>query len=127
MVEHQAFAQGKNLKIEQIKPIDVRAEVISVFEKSNTLALLKIVGVDSANTFRLEKGGEVLTKFYFTTKPTKGDPKLAGIRAGDQITAEISSTENPMTGQMDYQVFRYRVLPRCEKSAKSDSLKMGGK
>ena len=65
-----------------IKPVRAKVEVIGVLEGNNHLAVLRIMEVDS-NAYLLEKNSEVLASFYFTTKPTQGEPKLPGVKNGD--------------------------------------------
>lgn len=102
------FSQKMNMT--KIEPVNATARVVGVLEGKSNLAVLYITKVDSANEFSLKPNTEILAKFHFTTKPTKGDPELAGIRSDDVINAEIAGKFDSISGQMTYTVFRYNVL-----------------
>lgn len=94
-----------------IKPVRAKVEVIGVLEGNNHLAVLRIMEVDS-NAYLLEKNSEVLASFYFTTKPTSGEPKLPGLKNGDIAFVKISGSQDNSSGQMDYTVFEYELLTK---------------
>lgn len=94
----------------RIHPIWVEARVLGILEDHNNLVVLQITGT-GVNDFNLGVNSEILTEFYFGTAPTDGDPKLAGVKSGDMIRAEIHGKFNPSSGQWDYRVFRYNPAP----------------
>lgn len=103
------IAQTPKLEARQIKPIQVKAEVIALLENTNNLAVLRILEVDS-NHYMLRKDDEVLTTFMFSTGPTDGDPRLPGVKKGSIIQVEMAGENNEATGQIDYTAFRYSIV-----------------
>ncbi|WP_417588659.1 hypothetical protein [Owenweeksia hongkongensis] len=115
------FAQSKG-KFVQLKPINATGEVISVFEGNDNIVLVKVTKADTANADFEINGNEILCSFQFGTKPTNGDPKLPGVKAGDKIRMEL--TGDRVGNQWNYRVFRYWEIrensssPKGEKSQK---------
>ncbi len=106
-----AFAgYSQQMKMTKIEPVMITARVVGVLEGNSNLAVLYITKVDTSNNFALAPNTEILTKFHFGTKPTKGDPILPGVKSGDLISAEIAGELDKKSGQMDYLVLRYDVL-----------------
>lgn len=113
-------AKAQNSSVTRIKPVNVTASVVGVLNDDSPLAVIYVMKVDS-NDIGLEKSSEVLIRFYFSTKPTKGDPELPGVKGGDVIQAEIAGKIDPISGQMEYTVFRYSILPtRTIKSSSTE-------
>ena len=71
-------------------------------------------------------GDEILTTFYYTTKPFKGDRDYPGIKQSDHIYAQIRGKKNSNGVQVDYTIFSYSKLkvktipltPKVRKSQK---------
>ncbi len=106
-----AFAgYSQQMKMTKIEPIMITARVVGVLEGNSNLAVLYITKVDTSNTIKLETNTEILARFHFGTKATKGDPELMGVKSGDLISAEIAGKIDKNSAQMDYTVLRYDVL-----------------
>ncbi len=106
-----AFAgYSQQMKMTKIEPIMITARVVGVLEGNSNLAVLYITKVDTSNTIKLEANTEILARFHFGTKATKGDPELMGVKSGDLISAEIAGKIDKNSAQMDYTVLRYDVL-----------------
>ncbi len=100
---------SQQMKMTKIEPTNITARVVGVLGNSN-LAVLYVTKVDTSNTYNLEENTEILTRFHFGTKATKGDPELPGVKSDDVIEAEIAGKLDKTSGQMDYTVLRYNVL-----------------
>ena len=119
LISFSTFAQDQG-KFVQLKPINAVGEVISVFEGTGNIALVKITKADTANAdFKIIKN-EVVCTFQFGTKPTNGDPKLPGIKAGDIIRMEFIGTRDKDNAAWDYQVFRYWKVKESPSSPKGE-------
>ncbi len=106
-----AFAgYSQQMKMTKIEPVMVTARVVGVLEGNSNLAVIYITKVDTSNKFNLVVNTEILARFHFGTKATKGDPILPGVKSGDLIRAEIAGELDKTSAQMDYTVLRYDVL-----------------
>ncbi len=106
-----AFTTKAQVHMTAVEPIEVTARVVGILEGNSQLAVVYIMKVDSTNKYALEANTEILTRFYFDTKPTKGDPVLPGTKKGDVIRAQLAGQHDNISGQMNYVIFKYSVLP----------------
>lgn len=110
------YAKAQKESDYQLKPIEtfpVNAEVVGILEGHNSLAVLKILKVDS-NNFDLKIGDEILAEFYFTTKPIKNEAKLIGIKPNDKISVRMHAKAQALNGGWDYTAFHYVVFNRAK-------------
>lgn len=107
LVANQLFAQVKENTPRLIEPIWVQAEVLGLLEHHEALGVVHILRVAPDNEIHLSEGSEVLVEFVFGTRSSEGEPKLAGVKAGMKMRAEIAGSFNPKSGQWDYRIFRY--------------------
>lgn len=113
--------QAQKMKMTPIRPIQATARVVGILEGNTKLAVLYITQVDTTNEFELRTGTEVLARFQFDTKPiTTGDPILPGVKPNDVISAEMAGEYDSKSGQWNYTVFRYSVLPTKTISTEGD-------
>jgi len=117
LISLSALAQGKG-KFVQINPVSATGEVISVFEGVDKIALVKITKADTAHADFEITENEVVCTFEFGTKPTTGDPKLPGIKAGDKIRMEFVGTRDTESAPWNYRVFRYWEIKENPSSPK---------
>lgn len=104
-------AQAQKAKVTQYHIEVVKAKVIGILEDNNRLAVLQIEQADTSSRYELQPKDEILVQFFYTTAPTKGEPKLAGVKSADRIMARLAGNYNPNTQQYDYLVFEYDVIP----------------
>lgn len=119
------IAEQPKMKIEPIETFRIRAKVVGVLQGQKDLAVIQIIETVK-NEWGLKVGDEVLTNFYFTTQPFKGDRQYPGVKSGDEILGDIRGSKNNNGVQVDYMIFRYQVLPLKESSeapAKNESQK----
>ncbi|AEV34288.1 hypothetical protein Oweho_3337 [Owenweeksia hongkongensis DSM 17368] len=117
LISVSAFAQSEG-KVVQLKPINATGEVISVFEGADNIVLLKVTKADTAKANFEINEIEILCSFQFGTKPTNGDPKLPGVKAGDKIRMEL--TGDRVGNQWNYRVFRYWEIKENSSSPKGE-------
>lgn len=99
-----------------LETFPVNATVVGVLEDDYRLAILRIDRVDSSASHPLQKGDEILTEFYFTTRPVKNESKLKGIAAGDKISVRLHARPSPYSQDWQYTAFHYLVLPKEERA-----------
>lgn len=112
-----AFAQNKG-HFQEIKTISAKGEVIGTLEGIDNIAIIKITSADTANADFSIDNQEILCTFQFGTKPTEGNPKLEGIKKGDNIRMELSGSRKHNSEPWDYVVFRYWQIKGNPSSAK---------
>ncbi|WP_417608051.1 hypothetical protein [Owenweeksia hongkongensis] len=111
------FAQSEG-KVVQLKPINAIGEIISVFEGNDNIVLVKVTKADTAKANFEINENEILCTFQFGTKPTDGDPKLPGVKAGDKIRMELAGDR--VGNQWNYRVFRYWEIKENSSSPKGE-------
>lgn len=95
--------------IVQIRTFKAKVKVVGILQGRYDLAVIKVLEVDD-NKWKLSIGDEILCKFYFTTKPYKGDTYYPGVKGGEVLEADIHALANKNTVQVDYNILRYKVL-----------------
>ncbi|WP_417602188.1 hypothetical protein [Owenweeksia hongkongensis] len=113
------FAQSEG-KVVQLKPINATGEVISVFEGNDNIVLVKVTKADTAKANFEINENEILCTFQFGTKPIDGDPKLPGVKAGDNIRMELTGNRDRVGNQWNYRVFRYWEIKENSSSPKGE-------
>lgn len=119
LISFSTFAQDEG-KLVRLNPINATGEVISVFEGANNIALIKITKADTAIADFEIIESEVVCTFEFGTKPSNGDPKLPGIKAGDVIRMEFIGTRDVESAPWNYRVFRYWAVKESPSSPKGE-------
>lgn len=110
-----AYAQGQ-MKYQEVKYTNLRVEVISIFEKTNDIVLLKVLQVKDTS-FPAAAGAEILTRFAFSTK-ARPQFNLPGVQKGDKLKAQIAIDGTNQNEQYQYRVLRY-FLQAAKKDAES--------
>lgn len=104
--------KGRNVAT-TIKTFDAKVKVIGVLQGTKDLAVIQIIEVDP-NEHNLSVGDEVLCKFYFGTKPYKGERLYPGVKGGEILTAEIHAMPNDNNVQVNYRILRYDIVGSFE-------------
>lgn len=113
-------AKAQQTKLTRYHIEVVKAKVVGILEGNDRLAVLQIEQADTAGRYKLHPQDEILVQFFYTVKPTTGEPRLSGITAGDRISARVAGTFNATTQQYDYLVFEYDVLSGKKKEASTE-------
>lgn len=107
---HSSFGQEAKGRLVRISTTPIKAEVVGLLRGHKTLAVIKVLEVDSLNPYELEKNKEVLVEFYYSTGQVEDEPAQPGLEGGETMTGRISGRYNESTSQYDYRVFEYKVL-----------------
>ena len=94
-----------------IQTFPARAAVMAKLPGSNAQAVLRILRV-AENKVAVQKGDELLARFYFTTDSLRNEKELTGIQKGDTISFRMSGSYQRQSGQYQYRVYHYRHLPK---------------
>lgn len=107
----------EQMKMEPVPYTMVKVQVISLFEKTNDVALLKVLQAKDTS-FPAATGAEIVTRFAFSTN-ARPNFDLPGVQKGNILHAQIAvKKSNGSNNQHQYKVLRYRVISP-KKSAES--------
>jgi hypothetical protein len=105
----------------KLETIPVNVEVISTLERTNNMAILKVLKIDSTNQYHLKRGDEFLAKFYFTTKALKGHKHMRGFSAGDYLSLRLNGQKEARSGTWQYTAFNYVIVPEKKMQAQLEA------
>lgn len=100
--------------------VDIQAEVLSVFQESDYLALVKINQVNCKFEIceGLQVGDETLLHFVMTHKPTSVNPRFKalaqhypGLSNGNQLKLRLHIRRNHSTAPKVMAVHHYEIIP----------------